>query len=146
MFSRLSTIFLYALVSFAVFAAAIPGGSPPPTTTTITVTASPTATTVSQCNVGGLQCCNSVQTESNPLLGILLGLLGVVLSGINVPIGVTCSPITVIGSGTSGCSAEPVCCENNNFVRPSFPLSAMWLRHKQNGVIAIGCSPININL
>ncbi|KAI0262040.1 fungal hydrophobin, partial [Gloeopeniophorella convolvens] len=90
--------------------------------------ASPTATTVSQCNVSGLQCCNSVQTESNPAVALLLGLLGVVLSGVNVPIGVTCSPITVIGSGTSGCNAEPVCCENNNF----------------NGVIAIGCSPINL--
>ena len=48
-----------------------------------------------QCNTGDLQCCQSVQSSSNSLVSTLLGLLGVVLGGVNVPIGVTCSPISV---------------------------------------------------
>ncbi|KAI5121526.1 hypothetical protein M0805_002586 [Coniferiporia weirii] len=99
-------------------------------TTTITVTATPTATTVSQCNTGNLQCCQSTESSSDPVTSLLLGLLGIVLEGINVPIGVTCSPISVIGVGGNSCTADPVCCENNSF----------------NGLIAIGCSPINLSL
>ncbi|KAL5501110.1 hypothetical protein ACEPAH_9497 [Sanghuangporus vaninii] len=109
-------------------ATAVPRGD----TKTVTVTAPASGSTgISQCNTGELQCCNSVQSSSSDgLVSVLLGLLGVVLGGVNVPIGVTCSPITVIGSGSAGCTAAPVCCENNNF----------------NGLIAIGCTPISINL
>ncbi|KAH8822417.1 hypothetical protein DL96DRAFT_1560024 [Flagelloscypha sp. PMI_526] len=48
----------------------------------------------------------------------------------DVAVGLTCSPINIIGIGSNSCSSQPVCCSDNNF----------------NGVIAIGCSPININL
>ncbi|EJD00320.1 fungal hydrophobin [Fomitiporia mediterranea MF3/22] len=106
----------------------MPGGVK---TITVTAPAQPAPTGVSQCNTGPIQCCDSVQSSSSGgLVSVLLGLLGVVLDGVNVPIGVTCSPITVIGAGGTSCSAQPVCCENNNF----------------NGLIAVGCSPININL
>ena len=54
-------------------------------------------------SIGPIQCCNSVQSASSGgLVSVLLGLLGVVLGDVNVPIGVTCSPITVIGSGSAG--------------------------------------------
>ncbi|KAF9527754.1 fungal hydrophobin-domain-containing protein [Crepidotus variabilis] len=85
-----------------------------------------------QCNTGSLQCCNSAQSASSlsgTLLG-LLGLLGVVVGDLTGEVGVTCSPITVIGAGGSSCTAQPVCCTNNNF----------------NGVVALGCTPINLNL
>ena len=69
-------------------------------TTTITVTATPTATTISECNAGGAQCCNSVQSASSSgLSSILLGLLGIVLEGVDANVGLDCSPISVIGVG-----------------------------------------------
>ncbi|KAJ3572060.1 hypothetical protein NP233_g3337 [Leucocoprinus birnbaumii] len=100
--------------------------------TTITTTAPPTQTTTpaSQCNTGDLQCCNSVQAASSNAVGLLLGLLGVVLSDLTALVGITCSPLSVIGVGGNSCSAQPVCCQNNSF----------------NGIIAIGCTPVNINL
>ena len=70
--------------------------------TTVTVTETSTPTVVNQCSTGSVQCCNSVQqSNAGGLVGLLLGLLDVVLDVV-VPIGITCSPITVIGvSGTS---------------------------------------------
>ncbi|CAA7269621.1 unnamed protein product [Cyclocybe aegerita] len=65
-----------------------------------------------------------------PILGPLLGILGLVINPINAIVGVTCSPIDVIGIGGNSCSAQPVCCQNNSF----------------NGIIAIGCTPVNLNL
>ncbi|KAI0075015.1 fungal hydrophobin, partial [Panus rudis PR-1116 ss-1] len=85
----------------------------------------------STCSTGPVQCCNSVQHAGAPAAAGLLGLLGVVVQDLNVPIGLTCSPISVIGGGSGGnCNAQTVCCENNNF----------------SGLIAIGCTPINLQL
>ncbi|KAF5329570.1 hypothetical protein D9619_009343 [Psilocybe cf. subviscida] len=92
--------------------------------------ATPTGTAPSnQCNTGSLQCCNSVQAANSASIAGLLGLLGIVVSTLTGQVGVTCSPITAIGLGGSSCSAQPVCCTNNTF----------------NGVVALGCTPININ-
>ncbi|EIW85902.1 fungal hydrophobin, partial [Coniophora puteana RWD-64-598 SS2] len=84
----------------------------------------------SQCDTGSLQCCNSVQKASDPSTNALLGLLGIVLDNLDVLVGITCSPIQVLSSDGGSCTAEPVCCENNNF----------------NGLISLGCSPVNLNL
>ncbi|KAI3597611.1 hydrophobin [Moniliophthora roreri] len=67
--------------------------------------------------------------SSNPV-AVILGLLGIVLQDLNIDVGLTCSPITIIGGGSNSCSANPVCCENNSF----------------NGIVALGCVPVNINL
>ena len=88
------------------------------------------------CSTGDLQCCDSTETVGvmfelsiGRLLTIytqagsaagaaLLGLLGIVVQDVNVLLGVTCSPITVIGVGTgSSCSAQTVCCQDNSHVR-----------------------------
>ncbi|KAL0945827.1 hypothetical protein HGRIS_012111 [Hohenbuehelia grisea] len=82
----------------------------------------------SQCNTGSTLCCNSTGHANDGLIGLILGLLGVVIKDLTVLIGVTCSPLTVIGAGSNSCSHQPVCCTNNSF----------------NGVIATGCSPINL--
>nr|CAA76494.1 hydrophobin [Pleurotus ostreatus] len=82
------------------------------------------------CTTGSLQCCNSVQAASNPVVGLLAGLLGIVLGPITGQVGLTCSPITVIGVGGTSCSAQTVCCNGNSF----------------NGLIVVGCSPVNISL
>ncbi|TCD65152.1 hypothetical protein EIP91_003045 [Steccherinum ochraceum] len=60
-----------------------------------------------------------------------LGLLGIVLQDLNVPVGLTCDPISVLGIGSSSaCSAQTVCCEDNSF----------------SGIVALGCTPINVGL
>ncbi|KAF4614951.1 hypothetical protein D9613_003327 [Agrocybe pediades] len=84
----------------------------------------------SQCNTGDLQCCSSVQSASSPSVAGLLGLLGVPLGSVTGLVGLTCSPITAIGIAGNSCSAQPVCCSNNTF----------------NGVVALGCTPVNLNL
>ncbi|KAF5326106.1 hypothetical protein D9611_000582 [Ephemerocybe angulata] len=110
---------LFALVSVAIATGG--GGTPPPPTPTIPA---------SQCNTGPIQCCNSVQAANAPAVSTLLGLLGIVLQDVTALVGVTCSPISVIGVAGNSCSAQPVCCTNNTF----------------NGVVALGCSPVNLNL
>jgi hypothetical protein len=129
MFARISTIFLYFFIAFAGVVAAMPNQARNPATTTVTATP-PTATTISQCNTGGAQCCNSVQQANSGPATALLGLLGIVLGNTDILVGITCTPITVVGGGGVNCNEQPVCCSNNNF----------------NGAIALGCTPININV
>ncbi|KAF9442160.1 fungal hydrophobin, partial [Macrolepiota fuliginosa MF-IS2] len=82
------------------------------------------------CNTGSQLCCNSAQSTSDPVTALLTGLLGLNLGSITGLVGVTCSPLSVAGVGGNSCTAQPVCCSNNSF----------------NGLIALGCNPININL
>ncbi|KAF9528293.1 hydrophobin 1 [Crepidotus variabilis] len=84
----------------------------------------------SQCNTGSVQCCNSVQSANSGAAAGLLALLGVVVQDVTAQVGITCSPISAVGIGGNSCSSQPVCCQNNNF----------------NGVVAIGCTPVNVNL
>ncbi|KAF5309264.1 hypothetical protein D9619_012754 [Psilocybe cf. subviscida] len=83
-----------------------------------------------QCNTGTLQCCQSVGAANSTPIAALLGLLGIDVGSVTGLVGVTCSAITVIGTSGTSCSAQPVCCSNNSF----------------NGVVALGCTPINLNL
>ena len=57
--------------------------------------ATPTPQSSGQCNTGPVQCCQSTSSASDPATATLLGLLGIVAQGVDVPIGITCSPITV---------------------------------------------------
>nr|QHB50199.1 fruiting body protein SC4 [Sparassis latifolia] len=90
--------------------------------------ASPTGQT-DQCNVGSLQCCNSViSPDSTEGLG-LLGLIGVAVGSVTGSLGVTCSPITVIGVlGGSSCEANPVCCTDNSY----------------GNLVSLGCIPVSL--
>ncbi|KAL0948208.1 hypothetical protein HGRIS_010815 [Hohenbuehelia grisea] len=126
MFSRVSQVIIYVLATFALLAAAT---GTPASTTTVTVTSTQTVP-ASQCNTGKLQCCNSLERADSTVVGLLLGLLGVVIQGVEALVGITCSPIDILGIGQNSCHAQPVCCQNNNF----------------HGIIAIGCVPINISL
>ncbi|KAF5309242.1 hypothetical protein D9619_012773 [Psilocybe cf. subviscida] len=81
-----------------------------------------------QCNTGTLLCCQSVGNPST--YATLLALLGIDVSNVTPLVGVNCSPISVIGISGNSCSAQPVCCTDNSF----------------NGLVAFGCTPINLSL
>lgn len=52
------------------------------------------------CSSGTLSCCNTNQPASNinePTLG---GLLPIDISNLNIPVGITCTPISVLGAGS----------------------------------------------
>ncbi|KAJ6463084.1 hydrophobin 2 [Mycena vulgaris] len=78
---------------------------------------------VSQCNTGDAQCCQEVVSADNAKASELLHLLGIAVVG-KTAVGLTCTPITVIG--VSGCHASPVCCKNNTF----------------NGIVALNGKPL----
>ncbi|KAF7326462.1 Hydrophobin 2 [Mycena sanguinolenta] len=106
MFSKLSVVAVSVLVTLA---AAIPNTTPPVTT--------PTSN----------QCCASVQSSSSNVVSALAALLGLDLSGLNVPIGLSCSPITVLGNN---CGGTEVTCDAPE---------KEW-----GGLIAINCIPITL--
>ncbi|KAK0432512.1 fungal hydrophobin-domain-containing protein [Armillaria borealis] len=84
------------------------------------------------CATGSAQCCDSTQspTDLSAPVSTLLGLLGVVAGQLTGNVGVSCSPITVIGLGSTQCSNQVVCCDSNNF----------------NGLVSLGCTPLNVGL
>ncbi|EIW55698.1 uncharacterized protein TRAVEDRAFT_50187 [Trametes versicolor FP-101664 SS1] len=53
--------------------------------------------TAGKCSTGPLQCCNSVQKANDPAVSALLAAVGINAQSVDVPVGVTCTPITVIG-------------------------------------------------
>lgn len=134
-FTAVATLFALPLL-----AVAMPGGNPP-STPTVTTSATPSSTPVSQCNTGPIQCCNSVESARSSPASLLLGLLGIVLQDLNVLVGLSCSPLSVIGIGGNSwyvfervcssasshaadtyfdpslitSSAQPVCCQDNSF-------------------------------
>ncbi|TFK70620.1 fungal hydrophobin [Pluteus cervinus] len=112
MFSRIYAVF-FALLVLPIFAAA--GVIPRQT---------------GNCNTGSISCCNSVQSSDSTAVTSLAGLLGIVLPEITGLIGLSCSPLSILGAGGNSCSAQPVCCTGNTF----------------SGLINLGCSPINLNL
>lgn len=91
-----------AVFALPILAAAIPNNPPSPTTVTVTQTVTTTEvvteTAVSQCNTGPIQCCDSVGTSSEGPIQAILGLLGIVVGAL-IPIGVNCSPATILGGG-----------------------------------------------
>ncbi|KAF9478132.1 fungal hydrophobin, partial [Pholiota conissans] len=82
------------------------------------------------CNTGSIQCCSSVQSSSVTGLSELAGLLGIALPDLTALVGLTCSPLNVLGIGGTSCSAQPACCTGNTF----------------GGLITLGCTPLNLNL
>ncbi|ETW80325.1 hydrophobin-like protein [Heterobasidion irregulare TC 32-1] len=120
MFARISSISAVFFLGFALMVSATPTPSP-----------EMLAARGGQCNTGPLQCCNSVQQADAPGAAQLLKTLGVVVQGTTTMVGINCSPIPILGAATgTKCTQQPVCCENNNY----------------NGLVNIGCSPINGDL
>ncbi|KAH0835039.1 hydrophobin [Lanmaoa asiatica] len=80
------------------------------------------------CTTGSVQCCQSVQSAGSPVVTALAGLLdGLPLLQGDTQVGLACSGITGAGSGTS-CKSTSVCCNSTHY----------------NGLINVGCSPIDL--
>ncbi|KAG6917129.1 hypothetical protein DXG01_003795 [Tephrocybe rancida] len=76
MFARIHTLFLFFLFALCASAASISsrgGGQGSPVTC--------------NANTGTQQCCDSVQAASDPIVGLLAGLLGIVLGPITGQVG-----------------------------------------------------------
>ncbi|KAF9261022.1 fungal hydrophobin [Marasmius fiardii PR-910] len=73
-----------------------------------------------------VQCCNSLQNADDSSLTETFALLGINVQDVTGQVGVTCTPISVIGAGINTCKGQTACCENNGF----------------NGVVALGCTNV----
>ncbi|PBK84622.1 hydrophobin 2 [Armillaria gallica] len=82
------------------------------------------------CNTGTLECCKSVQSPTSSPIQTLLGLLNIPIGSVTAQVGLTCNPITIVGLGTTQCANQPACCTGNNY----------------NGLVALGCTPINLGV
>ncbi|KAJ7732945.1 hydrophobin [Mycena maculata] len=108
MFSKLSVVVASVLITLA---AAIPNyGTPPPVTP-------PTSN----------QCCASVVPASNNAASLVAAVLGLDLSGLLVDVGLSCSPITVLGNN---CGGTTVTCDAPE--------------EEWGSLIAINCIPITL--
>jgi len=58
------------------------------------------------CNTGPVQCCDSVTSANNPAANLILSLLGLNIPG-STAVGLTCSPLSVVGVGSNQCSQTP---------------------------------------
>ncbi|TFK64496.1 hypothetical protein BDN72DRAFT_901507 [Pluteus cervinus] len=68
-----------------------------------------------QCNIGTVQCCDTIQTaDGQDVTGLLGALLGAGLGSFTDLMGASCNPIDVIGAGGDFCSTQPVCCTDND--------------------------------
>ncbi|KAG2742137.1 hydrophobin-3 precursor, partial [Suillus brevipes Sb2] len=84
-----------------------------------------------QCNTGSIQCCQHSTSTSN--YNKAAQILGLVPIGADVAgsVGLSCSPISAVGTGSgASCNQQPMCCSNN----------------KMNGLVNVGCTPINLSL
>ncbi|KAJ7631556.1 hydrophobin [Mycena polygramma] len=106
MFSKLSIVVASVLISLA---AAMPNGVPPPPVTPPT----------------SAQCCSSVVPPTSSAASAVAAIVGLDLSGIDVPVGLSCTPITVVGDNCGGTSVTCDAPEDE------------WA-----GLIAINCIPI----
>ncbi|KAL0570990.1 hypothetical protein V5O48_010975 [Marasmius crinis-equi] len=76
---------------------------------------------------GGVQCCDTFTTASDPAAAAVLASMGITVQDPDTAVGLTCSPITVIGGRNGPCSASTLCCEDNS----------------DGGLISIGCVPVS---
>ncbi|KAF8154763.1 type 1 hydrophobin [Crassisporium funariophilum] len=100
-------------------------------TMAVFVAAAPSPQVTDSCNTGPVQCCNQMLEAEDEHYDIITALLSLDVASITGQIGLSCTPITAIGVGSgANCNSSPVCCSDNQF----------------NGLVAVGCTPVNIGL
>ncbi|KAJ7912114.1 hypothetical protein B0H13DRAFT_2478277 [Mycena leptocephala] len=73
------------------------------------------------------RCCRSVVLSTSTAASAVAGILGLDLTGLDVPVGLSCSPITV---GGDNCGSTAVTCDTPN--------------DEWGGLIAINCIPVTV--
>ncbi|KAK7052737.1 hydrophobin 2 [Favolaschia claudopus] len=116
MFSKLTVI-----TAFITLAVALPNGYYPPSTPPSAPSVPPVTAPDSN------QCCHSVLSSTDAAVSAVSALVGLNLNGLNVPIGLGCSPITVLGNN---CGGTTVVCEAP--------------KEQFGSLIAINCLPITL--
>ncbi|KAF5386308.1 hypothetical protein D9757_008580 [Collybiopsis confluens] len=59
------------------------------------------------CSTGPVQCCNTLTSAKNPAAAGILKSIGAVVQDVNVGVGLTCSPVAGVGSGSWQVSKSP---------------------------------------
>ena len=93
----LQFIFAFALLATA---SANPAPAPwgaPTSTTTVTITSTSPAPPSQSCSTGSVQCCQSLLPANDSAVSQLLGLLGIIIDDVTALVGITCSPINIVG-------------------------------------------------
>ncbi|KAJ3502223.1 hypothetical protein NLJ89_g8988 [Agrocybe chaxingu] len=81
------------------------------------------------CNTDSLQCCKNVYQSNSKEAAKVLSPFNIAAGSVTGLVGADCNSIvSVLSSGTS-CNQQTVCCTDNRF----------------EGVVALGCTPINLN-
>ncbi|KAH9923698.1 fungal hydrophobin [Epithele typhae] len=81
------------------------------------------------CSTAPIQCCQTTTTAGSAAGTSILDSIGVVVQDVNVLLGLTCSPISVVGVGSGdACDAQAVCCQDNS----------------HGGLVSIGCVPVTL--
>lgn len=81
-----------------------------------------------ECNTGGVQCCNTIESSESESVSSVLAQQGFILQGQNIPIGLNCDSFATDSVG-SNCATQPVCCDKTLV-----------------GGFGINCNPINFVL
>ncbi|KLO20324.1 fungal hydrophobin [Schizopora paradoxa] len=85
----------------------------------------------SNCDSGNVQCCETVMTRDHySQYASHGGLIAELLQDVEGMVGVNCNTVSVIGVGGNDCSQQPVCCTDV----------------RENGLVALGCTPVNVNV
>lgn len=62
----------------------------------------PAPPTYTDCDTGNIQCCQSTSNSASSPTASLLGSLGIVAQGVDILVGLTCTPLTIIGLQSGG--------------------------------------------
>lgn len=75
-------------------------------------------------------CCDSTTTAGATGIASLLASIGVPVQGANVPIGLGCSPLTIVGVSGTSCTNDPVTCD----------------QVESTSLVGINCTPLDASL
>ncbi|TEB27925.1 fungal hydrophobin [Coprinellus micaceus] len=94
--------------------------------------AAPGPQAAAQCNGGTIQCCNQAQEveKVDKKTNLIMQLIGLDVGSLTGMVGSNCSPLSLAALGGNSCTSQQVCCQDNHF----------------NGLVAVGCTPINVAL